>query len=160
MKLEKVLANLNSFEKNAFLKIIDGILVKEPKNAALIDQVLSDSSRDLKNMDNINVSKVFALVEDEFLEYIRCEFAHSASQLDILVDIVSRDGNSIIKQDWFSRLYEKELHAFETRLQDFKAGMEAEKSEVSHQHLRDYRIYRECLQTAFTNFGANNLITR
>ena len=48
-------------------------------------------------MDNINVSKVFALVEDEFMEYIRCEFAHSASQLDILVDIISRDCNSIMK---------------------------------------------------------------
>ena len=35
--------------------------------------------------------------------------------------------------------------------------MEAEKSEVSPQRLRDYRIYRECLQTAFTNDGANNL---
>jgi hypothetical protein len=157
MKLEKVLANLNSFEKNAFLKIIDGILAKEPKNAAAIDLVLSDSSRDLKNMDNINVAKVFALVEEEFLEYIRCEFAHSTSQLDILADIISRDGNSIIKHDWFSRLYEKELHAFEDRLQAFRTGMHAEKSELAPQRLRDYMIYRECLRTAYHNDASNNL---
>jgi hypothetical protein len=156
MKLEKVLANLNSFEKNAFLKIIDGILAKEPKNAKAIDMVLSDSSRDLKNMDNINVAKVFKLVEEEFMEYIRCEFAHSASQLDILVDIISRDGNSIIKQDWFARLYEKELEIFETKLQAFKAGMTAAKSEVSPQRLRDYSIYLECLRTAYHNDELNN----
>ncbi len=158
MKLEKVLANLNSFEKNAFLKIIDGILAKKPKNAtAAIDKVLSASNRDLKNMDNINVAKVFTLVEDEFMEYIRCEFTHSTSQLDILVDIISRDGNSIIKHDWFSRLYEKELRAFESRLQTFKAGMETEKSEVNPQRLRDYKIYRECLSTAYHNDEKNNL---
>lgn len=157
MKLEKVLANLNSFEKNAFLKIIDGILAKEPKNAPAIDLVLSDSSRDLKNMDNINVAKVFALVEEEFLEYIRCEFAHSTSQLDILADIISRDGNSIIKHDWFSRLYEKELQAFEDRLQAFRTGMHAEKSELAPQRLRDYMIYRECLRTAYHNDASNNL---
>jgi len=156
MKLEKVLANLNSFEKNAFLKIIDGILAKEPKNASAIDLVLSDSSRDLKNMDNINVAKVFTLVEGEFMEYIRCEFAHSASQLDILVDIISRDGNCIIKQDWFARLYEKELHAFETKRKAFEVGMTAEKSEVNPQRLRDYSIYLECLRTAYENDKLNN----
>jgi hypothetical protein len=156
MKLEKVLANLNSFEKNAFLKIIDGILAKEPKNATAIDLVLSDSSRDLKNMDNINVAKVFALVEEEFMEYIRCEFAHSASQLDILVDIISRDGNSIIKQDWFARLYEKELQMFESKRKAFKDGMTAEKSEVGPQRLRDYSIYLECLRTAYHNDELNN----
>lgn len=157
MKLEKVLANLNSFEKNAFLKIIDGILAKKPKNAKAIDEVLSDSSRDLKNMENINVTKVFALVEDEFMEYIRCEFTHSTSQLDILIDIISRDGNSIIKQDWFSRLYEKELKAFMSRLEEFKTGMESGKSELGPQRLRDYRIYRECLHTAYHNDEQNNL---
>lgn len=157
MKLEKVLANLNSFEKNAFLKIIDGILAKEPKNAAAIDRVLSDSSRDLKNMDNINVAKVFALVEDEFMDYIRCEFGRSSSQLDILVDIISRDGNSIIKQDWFARLYEKELGLFDSKLKSFQAGMTSEKSELSKQRLRDYSIYLECLRTAYENDGLNNL---
>ncbi|MGB3527652.1 MAG: hypothetical protein WBB32_16990 [Flavobacteriales bacterium] len=160
MKLEKVLSNLNSFEKNAFLKIIDSILAKEPKNATAINLVLSDSSRDLKNMDNINVVKVFALVEEEFMEYIRCEFARSASQLDILVDIISRDGNSIIKQDWFARLYESELHSFESKLHAFKTGMTAEKSELSAQRLRDYNIYLQCLRTAYHNDEVNNLDLR
>jgi hypothetical protein len=108
-------------------------------------------------MDNLNVAKVFALVEEEFMDYIRCEFAHSGSQLDILVDIISRDGKSIIKQHWFSRLYDNELQAFESRLRVFKSGMEAEKSEENSQRLRDYRIYQECLKIAFTNDSENNL---
>ena len=53
MKLDKILENLNSFEKNSFLKIIDSILTSKPKKADEVDKILSDKSRDLKNMDNI-----------------------------------------------------------------------------------------------------------
>ncbi len=66
MKLEKILANLNSFEKNSFLKIIDNILSNNPKNAQAIEKILTDSSKDLKNMDNINIAKVFNLVSGQF----------------------------------------------------------------------------------------------
>jgi len=47
MKLEKILDNLNSFEKNSFLKIIDNIYLSNPKNKIAIDKILSDHSKDL-----------------------------------------------------------------------------------------------------------------
>ena len=65
MKLEKILDLLNSFEKNSFLKIIDSIISENPKISSQIDKILIDGSKDLKNMDNINVSKVFTVVENE-----------------------------------------------------------------------------------------------
>ena len=43
MKLEKILDVLSSFEKNAFLKIIDSIIADDPKNAKKIYKILSDS---------------------------------------------------------------------------------------------------------------------
>jgi hypothetical protein len=61
MKLEKILEHLNAFEKNSFLKIIDSILANNPKNIAEVDKILTDKTRDLKDMDNINVAKVFNL---------------------------------------------------------------------------------------------------
>lgn len=158
MKLEKILDNLNSFEKNSFLKIIDSIVAERPKNAKAVDKILSNSTKDLKNIDNINVAKVFDLVEDEFGECVRDEFVNTTSQLDILIDIVIRDGNSIMKQDWFSRLYEKELQSINKKIKDFKAIIDSEKpSNISDQRQRDYKIYRACLQTAYHNDDNNNL---
>ncbi len=156
MKLEAILENLNSFEKNSFLKIIDSILADNPKNAVEVDKILSDTSRDLKNMDNINVAKVFNLVSDEFAEYVKSEFANSISQLDILTDIISRDGNCILKQDWFARLYEKELTEFDRKLKAFQEAIENEKSEIDEQRKKDYKIYRSCLHTAYHNDESNN----
>lgn len=156
MKLEKILDNLNSFEKNSFLKIIDNILSENPKNIKAVDTILNDTSRDLKNIDNINVAKVFNLLKDEFSECVREEFVKTTSQLDILIDIISRDGNSIMKQDWFARLYEKELSNLNKKIKVFKSSLEDEKSELSDQRIRDYKIYRACLNKAYTNDDDNN----
>jgi hypothetical protein len=156
MKLEKVLDNLNSFEKNSFLKIIDNIIISKPKNYNLIEKILLESSRDLKSIDSVNVAKVFGLIEDEFIEYVRSEFVNTTSQLDILIDIISRDGCSIMKQDWFSRLYEKELSLLGKKLKSFKESMDSDKSEISDSRKRDYKIYKACIHKAYYNDEDNN----
>lgn len=156
MKLEKILDNINSFEKNAFLKIIDGIISNKPRNAKEIDKILTDSSRELKSMDNINISRVFRLVEEEFTAIIKEQFMNTTSQLDVLTDLLSRDGNAIMKQDWFARLYEQELKALSTKLKSFQRNLEDEKSELPAERRRDYMIYKACLETAYHNDDDNN----
>lgn len=39
------------------------------KIATAIDKILSDKSRDLKNVDNLNIVNVFNLVADEYSSY-------------------------------------------------------------------------------------------
>jgi hypothetical protein len=157
MKLEKVLDNLNSFEKNSFLKILDNIISSNPKNYSQIEKILSDNSRDLKNIDNINIARVFSLIETEYTQYVKNEFINSTSQLDILIDIISRDGNCIMKIDWFSRLYDKELSCIEKKLKEFKDSIDSEKPEYGDHRQRDYKIYKACLNTAYYNDSLSNL---
>lgn len=156
MKLEKILDRLNSFEKNSFLKIIDGLIAENPKNLKKIEKILVDSSRDLKNMDNLNIAKVFHLLEYEFSEYLKSVFLNTSSQLDIFTDLLIRDGNSIMKQDWFAKLYTEEINVLKKKLKDFKNDLESEKSEISDERKRDYRIYKACLSTAYCNDDLNN----
>jgi len=156
MKLEKILDNLNSFEKNPFLKIIDSILADQPQNAKAVDKILSETSKDLKAIDSLNISKVFNLLESEFKGFIKSEFVNTTSQLDILIDIITREGNAIMKQDWFARLYEKELIILNKRLKQFKEDLENDKSELDASRKRDYLIYKKCLHTAYFNDELNN----
>ena len=109
MKLEKILDKLGSLEKNSFIKIIDNIISKNPKNGKEIEKILSSTDKGLKSVDSQNITNLFNLISAEFEEYIICEFQEANSQLDILIDIIIRDGNCIMKQDWFSRLYENEI---------------------------------------------------
>lgn len=156
MKLEKILDRLNSIDKNYFIKVIDNIISENPKNIKEIDKILSSADKGLKSVDNQNVAKVFSLIEDEFFEYLKCEFQDTSSQLDILVDILIRDGNCIMKQDWFSRLYEAEIKSIKTKIKKTNEEFQNEKSEISEERKRDYKIYKACLETAYKNDIENN----
>jgi len=151
MKLEKILDNLGSLEKNSFIKIIDSIISKNPRQIKEIEKILSISDKSLKSADSQNIAEIFELITEEFSEVIKSEFVNTSSQLDILIDIIIRDGNNIMKQDWFSRLYELELKKIKKKISELKALIKNEKSELSEQRKRDYIIYKSCVGTAFLN---------
>jgi hypothetical protein len=156
MRLEKILDNINSLEKNAFLKIIDNnIKESNSNNSKQIDKILSESNIDLKSVDSINIARVFNLIKGEFAETVKEEFLNTTSQLDILIDILISDGNGILKQDWFARLYEKELACIRKRTKELKAQLVDGKSEIEELRRRDYEIYHACVNTAYTNDDAN-----
>lgn len=157
MKLEKILDNLNSLEKNSFIKIIDNIIAHKPAKAKEIEKIVSESDKSgLKNLDNIVVSKIFELVEDEFSQLIKLEFIDTSSQLDILIDIITRDGNCKMKQDWFTKLYENELKIINKKIKELKTEIDNPKSEISERRKRDYKIYKACVHTAYNNDISNN----
>lgn len=156
MKLEKVLDQLNSFEKNSFLKILENIRLSNPKNSKSVDKILSQHDNEIKNIDNINIARVFELLEDEFSETIKEEFLKTTSQIDILVDILIRDGNCIMSREWLNRLYETELRNLKTKIKKLKESFSDKKSSISEQKKRDYSIYKSCLETAYKNDLENN----
>lgn len=156
MKLEKILDKLGSLEKNSFIKIIDHIITKNPKNSKEIEKILSSSDKGLKSVDSQNISNIFNLISTEFTDHLKCEFQEANSQLDILIDIIIRDGNCLMKQDWFSRLYETEIKNLKGKIKTLTTELESDKSELSESRKRDYRIYKACLSTAYSNDIANN----
>jgi len=157
MKLEKILNKLNSLEKNSFIKIIDNIIANNPKNSKAIEKILAETDNTgLKSLDNVVISRIFCLIEVEFSQLIKSEFVNTSSQLDILTDIITRDGNCIIKQDWFARLYETELKTITKKIKELKTEIENPKSELSESRKRDYKIYQSCVHTAFHNDIKNN----
>lgn len=157
MKLNKVLDTVNSLEKNSFIKIIDNIISCKTKNQKEIEKLLAETDQSgLKNLDNIIISKIFSLVNNEFASLIKAEFVNTSSQLDILIDIIIRDGNCIMKQDWFARLYETELKTIKKKVDLLKVELKNPKSEISEPRKRDYNIYRACIHTAFYNDIINN----
>jgi hypothetical protein len=157
MKLEKILDNLNSLEKNSFIKIIDNIIVNGAKNSKEIDKTIAETDKSgLKNLDNVVISKIFELIENEFSQLIKTEFVNTSSQLDILIDIIVRDGNCIMKQDWFARLYESEIKTINKKIKELQNNIEDPKSEISESRKRDYKIYKSCVHTAFHNDIDNN----
>jgi len=160
MKLEKILDRVNSLEKNSFLKIIDTIISNKPKNYKEIEKILSENNNNLKGIDNINIAKVFNLITDEFTNVIKQEFVNTSSQLDILIDIIIRDAHNLIKEDWFVKLYEKEIAGLKSKTESLSLNLESDKSTIENQRKRDYLIYKSCVKTAYFNDNVNNRDTK
>ena len=148
MKLELILNYVNSFEKNPFLKVIDNIISNNPREHKKVDKILNELDGQIKNADHKSVVQILNLVEDEFADYIREEFLNTTSQLDILIDIIIKDGNSLMKREWLGKLYEKEITKIRGRIKSFDMNLNEEDKDL---RARDYFIYKNCLKTAYNN---------
>ena len=157
MKLEKILDRLNSIEKSDFAKIVDRIINDRPKNIKAIDKILSSySDTNLKKLDSHLFGKVFELLEDEYYECLAQKLNNSVNQLDILIDILLRDGNCIMKREWLGKLYEKEIRSIKSKIKQLKNEItDKELTEVGSR-TRDFIIYRNYVNTAFSNDLMNN----
>lgn len=155
MKLEKVFDKLNSLEKGAFIKIINGFL-SNGRTSKEIDDILAEKDGNLKNADSVQLARIFSLVSDKYRNFICDEYTKTTSHLDILLEIITRDGNCIMRTEWFSKLYEEEIKRQRAAIKCFTENLEADKPTIGEERVRDYRIFRACLYAAYHNDEKQN----
>ncbi len=155
MKLEKILERINSLEKGQFLKVINNLSASEKDNPKL-EAVLSSSDSNLKNADAVQVAQAFEALSDSFIAFIMDEYAKASSQLDILLNLITRDGNSIMRLDWFQKLYEEEVKKQKKAIEVFKEDVNSDKPTLDAERIRDYKTYAACLKTAYFNDKDSN----
>lgn len=155
MKLEKILERINSLEKGQFLKVINNLSAAEKDNPKL-EAVLSSSDSNLKNADAVQVAQAFEALSDSFIAFIMDEYTKASSQLDILLNLITRDGNSIMRLDWFQKLYEEEVKKQKKAIEVFKEDVNSDKPTLVSERIRDYKTYAACLKTAYFNDKDSN----
>lgn len=153
MKISEILNHVNTFEKNYLLRNIDQIISDKPKNYRKIDKILTEIDGQIKNADNLSVENVYNLIDSEYQEHIEKEFANAMSQLDILADILIRDGNCLMSREWLLKLYEKEVRSIKSKSKQLKELLD---QDVEDARYRDYNIYRSCIQVAYKNDQIQN----
>lgn len=156
MRLHEIIEQLNFREKNPFLKIINELIPVSP-NKNDIEKILSTSDGELKNLDSILVSEVFQQLEKDFEDHVHLEFLETNSQFDILIDIIIRDGNSIMKREWFYTLYSKEVKSLKQKVKNLSNLISSDDKSIDQSRIRDYKIYKACLEKAYSNDIENNL---
>ena len=148
MNLIKVLSKVNQIEKISFLKILDKYSDKNRDNNPQVDKILSDSDNVLKKADDVIIVKLFNLLRDDYIEHLQYGIKFSNFQLELIVEIFVRDGNQIMSRDWFDKLYRKSLKKLNGRIKEIKDIIEKEKGDLSADRIRDYVIFRNCVNTA------------
>ncbi|KFZ32118.1 hypothetical protein IDSA_05475 [Pseudidiomarina salinarum] len=151
MKLSNVLSSVNQVEKSKFLNFIDRICV----DAMDCDKALAKSVKNidgqLKNASNGEIIQLFNLVLPHFERLVRQQLALTGAQADVLVKILSRDGNCIAKISWIERLYTKELTKINSRAREIKELISSAAVDESFGEAKRLAIYHACLVEAFKN---------
>lgn len=155
MKLLDVLDQTNTIEKTSFYKILNNLI--DAGGSDEIEEILNNNSRQVKEIDHENITKVFMLLREDYKKLIQNELSSNLSQLDVLIDIVIRDGNGILKDRWLHDLYKHELSELKDSSELMTNMIDSETKDLEPHRRRDYRIYRECVKTAYTNDEARNL---
>lgn len=156
MKLERILERLNSLEKGQFVKIINN-LSSEEKNNPKLDAILSQADSNLKNADAILVAQAFDALSERYVAFVLEDYSRISSQLDILLNIITRDGNCIMRLDWFAKLYEEEIKKQKKAIDAFRADVTADKPSMDAARVRDYKVFAACLRKAYFNDAESNL---
>jgi len=150
MKLLKILDLTNQIEKNSFIKLLINIMSKNDEEDTRIEHI--------KNASNENIVEIFRLdyVQEEFRKQIKDAIAYNFN-LDILIDIIIRDGNCIMSRNWFYELYSKEILNTKKEVEKINNELfDENKGSIDEIRKRDYLIYHNCVKTAYTNDKLQN----
>ncbi len=156
MRFVKVLDTVNQIEKSSFYKILDTITNDLRGSNKEINKILSQGDDQIKNMEDGTIVNLFQLTQKEFLSNLANRLQYNDFHLGILIEIIIRDGNSILSREWLAQLYDREIKELKKHIKAFNTQLDNEASVLDERRKRDYLIFRECVLTAYTNDEDNN----
>jgi len=141
MKLLKIINLTTQTEISKFYNILTAIISE-------IDESINlDKSTDAEHfVRTFNRTEIYEKYQSELQKSIQNDVF-----LDILSDIIVRDGNCIMSRDWFKILVEKEIKSVKERMKYFQEILESKNRDTESKRIRDYRIFLNCTKTAFNN---------
>ncbi|WP_027848757.1 hypothetical protein [Marinospirillum minutulum] len=152
MKLKNVLSTVNQIEKSKFLNFLDKVCSEAAGRDNEISKKIKNIDGQVKNASSGEVTELFKVVLPYLELSIKEELSLLGAQANLLINIISRDGNCIARIAWVEALYEKEWENINTHAQFLKPIIlsDATDSNLLNQD-KKLRIYYECFKEAYFN---------
>ncbi len=151
MKLLAVLNSVNQIEKTSFLKILDGFCSDLRGYNKEVDSILAGQEQSLKHVDNDNLVALFSVLNEQYFEHLTQAIQFSDHHIDMVVDLLIRDGNAVMSRDWFSRLHEEHFNTARKNIAAFGALVQKGGDDLDPERRRDYLVYESCVRTGYEN---------
>ena len=151
MKLANILSLVNQVEKSKFINAIDRICSEAIKHDSKLAKQVNKLDGQIKNASSNDITQLFQLVLPYFEKSVREQLALLGAQATLLTNILSRDGNCIVRANWIESLYAKEWAVINKRAKELKAELELSDSDETFTDAKRLGIYHSCLSEAYTN---------
>ncbi len=155
MKLNQVLSSLNQIEKSKFINLLDRLCSSAESGNATVSETLDRVNRQIKDASGSEITQLFNAVKDEFKKTVSEQISLSGASTRLLVNILSRDGNSFARTSWIEQLYMKEWEGLNKLATDIEQQMKDD-VEQNFGHGHRFRIFKDCLSEAYQNDRRSN----
>ncbi|WP_149981985.1 hypothetical protein [Pseudoalteromonas rhizosphaerae] len=156
MKLNQVLSIVNQVEKSKFISCLDRLCSDAAKNNKTLAKTIDNIDGQIKNASGSEITQLFNTVREFFKISVKEQILMSTAQLNLLVNILSRDGNGVARISWIESLYEKEWAELSTLSKELKECIHQGYSESFLERNRALKIYHACMKEAYFNDEKNN----
>jgi hypothetical protein len=156
MKLNQVLSIVNQVEKSKFISCLDRLCSDAAKNNKKLAKTIDNIDGQIKNASGSEITQLFNTVRAFFKSSVKDQILMSSAQLNLLVNILSRDGNGVARISWIESLYEKEWADLSTLSKELKECIHQGSGESFLERNRALKIYHACMKEAYFNDEKNN----
>jgi len=151
MKLSQVLSSINQVEKSKFISCLDRLCSSAIHNDKQLANSVNKLDGQIKNASGSEITALFALVSSHFQVALKEQIAMSGPQISLLLNILTRDGNSVARVSWIESLYEKEWVELKNASKTLQAEIVASEGAENFERGTLLGIYHDCVREAFLN---------
>lgn len=150
MKLQQVLSSLNQIEKSKFINNLDKLCTIAELGNEHVSKTLDKMNRQIKDASGSEITQLFQIVSEDFKESLKEQLALSGPSVALLVNILTRDGNSVARTGWVEQLYVRELDLLNYTSRELLSEIESAPADGFDRPQR-LKIFKECLEVAYNN---------
>ena len=151
MKLTQVLSSINQVEKSKFISCLDKLCSSAIPNDKKLAKSVGKIEGQIKNASGSEITTLFSLVSSHFKDAVQEQIAMSGAQIGLLVNILTKDGNSVARTSWIESLYNKEWGQLNNSSKVIEQEIEGSKGSDEFCRGTFLSIYKDCLSVAYFN---------
>ncbi len=151
MKLSQVLSQINQVERSKFINCLDKLCLLAIEDDEALAENLSNIDGQLRSASGSEITQLFTAVKDHFRGFIREQMLLEGPQVALLINILSRDGNSIARESWIEALYEREHQSLSKLSDELVTEIDVGGADEGYSRSVRLSIYKDCFETAYTN---------
>lgn len=151
MKLNQVLSIVNQVEKSKFITSLDKLCLDAAKSNKKLAKTIDNIDGQIKNASGSEITQLYFAVRDFFKISVTEQILMNSAQINLLVNILSRDGNCVARISWIESLYAKEWKILQSLSKELVAEMNDGPGDSINDRAKALKIYHACMTEAYTN---------
>lgn len=151
MKLNQVLSIVNQIERSKFITNLDRLCFDTAKNNKTLAKKIDNIDGQIKNASGSEITQLYFAVRDFYKVSVKEQILMNSAQINLLVNILSRDGNCVARTSWIERLYAREWLILQSLAEKLQVEIRACNSSSPSDHSKALSIYYKCTVEAYTN---------